>query len=194
MTRTIQSLLPTPQQRPWHRTIKSVLLISSLFAAAPIFANTDANTDANTSEQHCFAQVTLEPSFVAFTTSKDSKLDRWYKNLFGLTTVKEFSFPDGSVDGLLMRRGEFVVEVFKRSELLKASSYEPQSKPADWAGVKKVGIYSDADLDSLKQCLQAQDIKAGRIYNDKNLGIRLLHISDPEGNSLEIISRIPSSQ
>jgi len=162
------------------------LLIASLVAAMPVLAHTEAIP----TKPNCFANVTIEPGFVAFTTHKKSTLDQWYRRVFNLKTIKEFSFPDGSVDGLLMRRDEFVVEVFKRDDVLQGKTLKPKAKPSQWAGVKKVGIYSNAKLDTLKLCLLQQGVQAGRIYDDKNLGIRLLHVTDPESNNLEIISRM----
>jgi uncharacterized glyoxalase superfamily protein PhnB len=55
--------------------------------------------------QSCFDKVSLEPSLIAFTPTKDSTLADWYKQVFGLETVKEFSFPDGTVTGSLMHKG-----------------------------------------------------------------------------------------
>lgn len=162
------------------------LLIFSLAAALPVQAHTETIQPST----NCFANVTLEPGFVAFTSHKKSTLDQWYRRVFNLEIVKEFSFPDGSVDGLLMKNNELVIEIFKRDDVFEGKTFSPKAKPAQWAGVKKVGIYSNAKLDTLKQCLLKQGVQAGRIYDDKNLGIRLLHVTDPESNNLEIISRM----
>ena len=137
----------------------------------------------------CFSKVTIEPSFIAFTTKKESKLADWYQSTFGLKIVKEFAFPDGTVNGLLMQKGEFVVEVFNRDDALEASDYVQKSKPEQWRGVMKFGIYTNANLPILKQCLINQGVQAGRIYNDTKLNIDLLQVIDPEQNVLEIISR-----
>jgi len=53
----------------------------------------------------------------------------------------------------------------------------------------KFEFYTDADLIDLKMCLGNKTINAGRIFRDNNLGIDLLYVIDPKGNSLEIISR-----
>ena len=42
--------------------------------------------------QNCVDKISIEPSFIAFTTKKDSNLGEWYKNTFGLKIVKEFDF------------------------------------------------------------------------------------------------------
>ncbi|MFT5573926.1 MAG: hypothetical protein ACI9FR_002862 [Cryomorphaceae bacterium] len=52
------------------------------------------------------------------------------------------------------------------------------------------GVYSNADLPTLKKCLEGQGVRARRIFNDKKLGIDLLQLVDPEMNVLEIISRL----
>jgi hypothetical protein len=137
----------------------------------------------------CFDEVKLEPGFIAFTTNKDSKLADWYKRVFGLETAKEFSFPDGTVTGVLMHKEEFVVEVFNRNDTLEGHDYVPDALPEQWLGVAKYGVYTNADLPILKKCLEDQGVKAGRIFNDKKLSIDLLQVVDPELNVLEIISR-----
>ena len=137
----------------------------------------------------CFDNVIIEPSFIAFTTKKESKLADWYQTTFGLNVVKEFAFPDGTVNGFLMQKGEFIVEVFNREDALQGSDYVEKAKPEQWRGVMKFGIYTNANLPILKQCLNNQGVQAGRIYNDKKLNIDLLQVIDPEQNILEIISR-----
>jgi hypothetical protein len=148
-----------------------------------------AGTNVHAQSQSCFDKVKLEPSFIAFTTKKNSKLGDWYKSIFGLKVAKEFSFPDGTVTGILMQKGEFVVEVFNREDALEGRDYVHNSRPEQWRGFMKFGVYTDANLLDLKQCLEGQGVKAGRIFNDKKLGIDLLQVTDPEQNVIEIISR-----
>jgi hypothetical protein len=147
------------------------------------------STDIHAQSQSCFDEVNLEPSFIAFTTRKNSELADWYKRIFGLKTAKEFSFPDGTVTGVLMHKDEFVVEVFNRNDALEGHDYVPSALPEQWSGVMKFGVYTDANLLILKKCLEDQGVKAGRIFSDKKLGIDLLQVVDPELNVLEIISR-----
>lgn len=137
----------------------------------------------------CFDGHTLEPNFIALTTDSKSSLASWYQQTFALETVKQFSFPDGSATGELMRRGEFVVEIFSRKELFDRLDYQSLSSAEHWRGVMKFGFYTDAKLPKLKQCLISKGIKAGRIYKDENLQVDLLQVIDPENNVLEIIQR-----
>ena len=62
------------------------------------------STNLYAQSRSCFDAVILEPSFIAFTTKKHSKLAAWYERVFGLETAKEFSFPDGVVTGVLMHK------------------------------------------------------------------------------------------
>lgn len=141
-----------------------------------------ANTIVQASAQNCFADVKLEPAFIAYTSKKESGLGAWYQKVFGLEIVKEFSFPDGSVTGVLMRKDEFVVEVFYHDSAKSIQVEHPE-------GVKKWGVFSNANLSVLKQCLTTSGVKAGRIWKDKNLGIDMLQVIDQRNNVLEIIAR-----
>ncbi len=137
----------------------------------------------------CFDGHTLEPNFIALATDSNSSLASWYQKVFALETVKEFAFPDGSVTGKLMRKGEFVVEIFARKKIFDKADYQSLSSAEHWRGVMKFGFYTDAKLSKLKQCLISKGIKAGRIYHDENLKVDLLQILDPENNILEVIQR-----
>ena len=162
----------------------SYVLLSFLFI--PI------GTDAYAQSGTCFDDIKLEPAFLAFTSNKDSELGDWYLRLFGLEIAKEFSSPDGAVTGVLMHKGEFIVEVFYRADLLQTSDQTHESSSMPRRGVMKVGIFTDANLLDLRQCLKEQGTNAGRIFNDEKLGIDLLLVTDPDQNVLEIISRTRS--
>jgi len=141
---------------------------------------------ANTN--NCFESVNIEPSFIGFTETKNSNLGEWYKNTFGLTVVKEFTFPDGSVTGVLMNKGEFIVEVFHRDDALKATDVVELNKH-QVTGVMKFGLFTDANLPQLKQCLTKSGVNATRIWKDKNLHVDMLQVTDPSGNVIEVIAR-----
>ena len=162
-----------------------VIIAFALMLSFITFAQTNKNLKST-----CFESVHIEPGFIAFSTSKNSQLGKWYQDVFGLEVVKEFAFPDGSVNGVLMKRNEFVVELFYRDNILERKTFKPESKTEQWKGVMKVGVYTNANLPKLKKCLKNRGLKAGRIFNDTTLNIDLLHVTDPEGNAIEIISRI----
>lgn len=167
---------------------KKKLMLSSFFSLTLLF--TSINSQGNEREQNnCFTGVNIEPGFVAFTSNQGSDLASWYKKIFQLNTVKEFSFPDGSVTGTLMQRRGFIVEVFNRKVPIIPEDIKPNNHRSDWNGFMKVGIFTDADLSSLKACLVNHNVKATRIYDDQKLKIKLLQVIDPENNFLEIISR-----
>jgi len=129
---------------------------------------------------YCFEGIKISPSFIALETAFDSNLHQWYKQLFQLKKVKEFTFPDGNTKGVLMERDDFVVEVFNKKSLNERAQRVGK-------GVMKFGFFADANLHNLQSCLKAQKIKAKRIFKDKNLKASLLLIEDPEGNYFEVI-------
>lgn len=165
------------------KKIKRVLLF------ALIVSFVASGQTAEQATQNCFDTIKIEPGFIAFTAKKNSKLGAWYQDTFGLEIVKEFSFPDGSVTGVLMKKNEFVVEIFYRDDALEGSDYVSDAHSEQWRGFMKFGMYTNANLKDLQQCLKNKGVKAGRIFHDKKLGIDLLQVIDIEGNTLEIISR-----
>ena len=102
----------------------------------------------------CFDSVNIEPGFIAFNSNTDSELGDWYRRLFGMEVVKEFSFPDGLATGVLMHRGEFIIEIFYRADLHQPSGEAHGSGPAQRAGVTKVGVFTTVNLLDLHQCLK----------------------------------------
>jgi hypothetical protein len=169
-----------------HRLLASLMLVT-VFISNGISANTAISNDK------CFEDIKLEANFIAFTTKKNSSLADWYQHLFGLNTVKEFAFPDGKTTGVLMHKDDFVIEVFFKEDILRGKALLPQSSTEQWQGVNKVGIFTNANLPTLKECLGRIGVNAGRIWQDKNLPIHLLQVTDPDGNVLEIISRSNST-
>ena len=133
---------------------------------------------------NCFENIELAPSFIAFKTHRKSTLGQWYQQTFGLTVAKSFQFPDGSAHGVLMNKKDFIVEVFYRDDIKKSNDSLSIQK-----GVMKFGIFTNANLVTLKACLLKSGVKAGRIFKDENLNINLLSVKDPENNSIEIIAR-----
>jgi len=150
------------------------LLVASWFLSASV--------DAQQQDVYCFEGTKFSPSFIALETAFDSNLHQWYKELFQLETIKEFTFPDGNTKGVLMKRDDFVVEVFNKKSL-------NESVQERGLGVLKFGFFTDANLQKLQTCLKTQKIKAKRIFKDKNLNASLLLIEDPEGNYFEVITK-----
>lgn len=160
------------------RSIKCFVSLFSLLLCSNLLAN-----------ETCFSGIRLEPAFIALTTEHESKLDTWYQQVFGLEVVKRFSTANGDAKGVLMKNGELVVEVFKRKEPLVPERVKPSIPRAYWNGYLKVGVFTNADLEILKQCLVSRGVMASRIFDDEKLNVKLLHVTDPEDNSLEIITR-----
>ena len=161
-------------------------LLLSFWGLLSVLISTNVHADSGS----CFDAIKIEPSFIALDSSKDSALGAWYQELFGLKIAKEFSFPDGSVTGVLMHKGDFIVEIFYRADVPPASGATSESSAIRRHGVFKVGVFTDANLLDLQQCLKERGADAGRLFEDKKLRINLLQVTDPEKNILEIISRV----
>lgn len=139
-------------------------------------------------EKHhdCFDDLKFESGFIAITTHDKSELAQWYKETFGMNSIKEFTSKDGSSSGIILRRDQFVVEIIKSKEIRESKEQSPEVR----RGLLKFGVYVNADLASLSECLLKEGVNAGRIFNDEELGEELLLVKDPEGNMIELISRL----
>jgi len=171
-----------------HTQLKQLILSALLGLSSLSQANTGiAETPKNSIK--CFAEISLPAHFIALDTKFDSKLADWYRQVFHLKTVKSFTFPDGNTKGVLMKRGDFVVEIFNKKAL-----NVPQHKPREQPGVMKFGFYAQAELTWLQTCLKQHGITAPRIFQDENLAAGLLLVADPEGNMFEVISPTDKQQ
>lgn len=154
-------------------------ILGIITAAWLLSTSVSAHQQQDTS---CFKNIKLSSSFIALETDFDSDLHHWYKEIFQLEMVKEFTFPDGNTKGVLMKRDDFVVEVFNKKQL-------NESVQAKVRGVMKFGFFTNANLQDLQTCLKTKKIKAKRIFKDKNLKASLLLVEDPEGNHFEVITK-----
>lgn len=158
--------------------IQFLLLITLSLVTITGFAEKDSHNNKN-----CFNDIKLSANFIAIETSFDSGLADWYQELFQLETVKKITFPDGNTKMALMKKNNFIVEVFNKKSITSL-----ETKSQNNQGYLKFGVFSDANLANLKKCLVQNNIKATRIYKDDNLKLDLLSVKDPEGNYFEIIS------
>ncbi|TBW27387.1 VOC family protein [Gramella sp. KN1008] len=152
-----------------------LILVTTAFSQAPVEKPHD-----------CFNELKFESGFIAITTHYNSELAKWYEESFGMNSIKEFTSKDGRSFGIILRRDQFVVEIIHAKELKENQG--PSSEVR--SGLLKFGVYVNADLFSLKDCLLKEGVKAGRIFRDEELGEELLLVRDPEGNMIEIISRL----
>ena len=141
---------------------------------------------AQTGPAECFTDLTFDRTFIALNTHSESKLVSWYQNTFGMEVLKRFQSEDGTTVGVILQKNKFFVEILHSSKIRKDSTKHPGKKLI--RGVKKVGIFVDKPVEDLQTCLRKHDLKVGRIFYDREMGVKLLHLTDPEGNELEIIS------
>lgn len=144
---------------------------------------------AQSSESNCFEDVEFKKGFVALNTTYDSKLVNWYQSTFGMEVVKEFKSSNGESFGIILKKDGQYVEIIHSKSTLKWDITRRLIEGTESAGYRKIGIFTNTDLENLRECLKTAQLDAGRIYHDRELKIKLLHLIDPEGNQLEIISQ-----
>lgn len=143
---------------------------------------------AQSPSQECFENIEFQKGFLALNTSYDSELANWYKSNFDMETVKEFASSNGESFGIILKKDEQIIEIIHSKSTSEADISQGHVQSSGHAGFQKGGIFTESDLQDLQRCLKAAGISAGRIYHDRELKLKLLHLIDPEGNQFEIIS------
>ena len=105
----------------------------------------------------------------------------WYTMVFGLTEQGGASADDDRWEIMNLRNDYLLVEIIRDS----------RAQPAERAhGFFKVG-FQVPDLDAVAdRAAQAQGERP-RIIDFEQTGIRLLQLSDPEGNTLQLFASLP---
>ncbi|MEG9329154.1 VOC family protein [Salinimicrobium catena] len=143
-----------------------------------IFNSANAQTGVPT----CFNDLRFDKIFFAIDTHKESELVGWYQKVFGMKVLKKFESEDKKVTGIILQKNDLYIEILHNN----GSGSEFSGKTGN--GLKKVGLFVDHPVEDLKDCLRRKDLQVGRIFHDREMGVKLLHLTDPEGNELEIIS------
>lgn len=131
-------------------------------------------------QQTCFTQTDFEPGFVAIVTQPETQLHTWYMDLLGMELIKEFS--SGDHTGKILKRGPLYVEILSYKTAVSCTG-------GPFRGIKKTGIFINTPVQEIKSCLLQNGVQAGRIFHDREMGFYLLHLVDPEGNELELLSK-----
>lgn len=143
-------------------------------------------TFAQTPPSHCFTDLIFGKAFLAINTDQESDLVFWYQETFGMEVLKRFQSEDGTTVGVILKKNNFYVEILHSSKIRE--DFKEQSGQIVKRGIKKVGIFVDKPVEEFQTCLKNHNLKVGRIFHDREMGVKLLHLTDPEGNELEIIS------
>ncbi len=149
-----------------------------------ILFNFSLSLSAQVSPSECFKNVEFDRTFIALDTHRESELVSWYQKIFGMNVLKKFESKNKTVRGVILQKNNLYVEILHNSELSRDSSNHKAGP-----GIQKAGFFVDQPVEKLKNCLQSRSIETGRIFHDHEMGMKLLRLTDPEGNDLEIISK-----
>lgn len=130
----------------------------------------------------CFSRTEFAPAFIALYSEPDSDLVSWYTNLFGMEVIKTFTSTDGSHTGTILQKDQVFIEILEQERI--SDQLEEGKK-----GIKKFGLFINSPVQEIKACLRQEGFGPGRIFQDVEMDFFLLHIRDPEGNELELISK-----
>lgn len=134
----------------------------------------------------CFTGLDFGHTFFALDTHSESDLASWYQDTFGMEILKQFESEDKTTRGVILQKNHLYIEILYHSRKGEDLSMQPTK---EGRGIKKTGIFIDRPVEELKSCLDSKKVKTGRIFHDREMGFKLLHLVDPEGNELEILSK-----
>lgn len=156
----------------------AVLALALSTLAAPALAQT--------------APPPIKPFMVGISVADMDKMTAWYVDNLGFTVTKEVPMGQGGGKVRFIEAGE------QRIELIWAPGSGPRPKaampPAHTAlhGVVQIAM-EVPDLDAAKAFLASKGVKPGLdITPIPPLGIRIMFLSDPEGNLVELVQKLTS--
>lgn len=163
----------------------SLMLLGSLLAAQTVKNNAEVPGDQKAPPAAMAARV---PVMFAISTPDPESAARWYREKLGLKVLKQVALPEAKTiwivgsDSLMVEIGP----LFGKNAGAEPAKRDPK---AIARGIFKIGFFVE-DLDKTSADLRREGV-AFRFADgsDKELGLRFVIISDPDGNLIQIFER-----
>jgi catechol 2,3-dioxygenase-like lactoylglutathione lyase family enzyme len=138
------------------------------------------------------ADVPIEPSgrqFFALSVPDARSSADWYERAFGVKLLHEIETPDGAAHILILGTDALLIEIM---QLRNARSPGPKviGERHLTHGIVKIGLYV-GDLDAAVAHLRGMNAKFDtQIVEDRKLDMRFVLVRDPDGNLVQLFSRL----
>jgi catechol 2,3-dioxygenase-like lactoylglutathione lyase family enzyme len=138
------------------------------------------------------AETTIDPSgrqFFALSVPDAAKTAAWYQRAFGVKQLHEIKPADGTAHLLILGTDELLIEIMQ-IDVAKSPGAEVIENRHLTHGIVKVGLYVknfDAAVAHLRGMGATFDTQ---IFEDQKLDMRSVLIRDPDGNIVQLFSRL----
>ena len=120
------------------------------------------------------------PQYFAVLVADAEKSAQWYRQAFGLREVERSSAEDGSWQIINLTNDQLFVEVIRDNKAEKGSGER---------GFFKVGFHVP-DVALVADAVGRATGERPRVLDFPRQGIRIVQIRDPDGNTLQLLSRL----
>jgi len=124
------------------------------------------------------------PYYVAVSVADVDRAAAWYRSAFGLETLDDTKADDGSWRIVNLANARLFVEII----------HDRADRPVERArGIAKVGFGVD-DVAAVADRVAKATGTRPRIHEDARHGLRFLQVRDPDGNILQLASRLEAAK
>jgi catechol 2,3-dioxygenase-like lactoylglutathione lyase family enzyme len=127
--------------------------------------------------------------FFALSVPNAQSTSDWYRRAFGVQLLHEIKPADGSAHILIVGTDELLIEIMQ-SRAAKSPGAEVIENRHLTHGIAKIGLYVQ-DLDGAVEHLRGMNAKfATGIIENQKLDMRFVLVKDPDGNIVQLFSRL----
>lgn len=127
-----------------------------------------------------WVDIISAPQYFAVLVEDVDAAVAWYRNVFGLVELDDTQAEDGAWRIVNLSNEQLFVEVIRDDRARAAERV---------LGFRKVGFHVP-DVEVIAERVEQATGERPRIVDDDRFGIRLLQIRDPEGNIIQLSSRL----
>lgn len=140
------------------------------------------------------SETPIQPAgrqFFALSVPDVRRSASWYQRAFGVSVLHEIDTGDGAAHILILGTDALLIEVMQLRDAKSPGEKTIQDRHLTH-GIVKVGLYV-TDLDGAVAHLRAMGAKFDtQIVEDRKLDVRFVLVRDPDGNVVQLFSRLAS--
>lgn len=135
----------------------------------------------------------ITPYSITFSVRNIEEMTNWYTDILDFKKVKEKKYPEFNTYLIFLELNGYRVELIKDYDAVARikNPKAPDKHTGEW-GQSQFCFYTD-NLDKLKEELVTKSISINWEFENKDLGVKFFFIKDPEGNMIQFLQEINST-